>query len=74
MSATATIASFAAGRTTHSAFTRWLTHSSIILADYLGITIAGFLAVIIRYLFHAQFVPTDYLLFTPSIRDTHLSD
>ena len=67
MSATATIASFAAGRTTHSAFTRWLTHSSIILADYLGITIAGFLAVIIRYLFHAQFVPTDYLLFTPSI-------
>ena len=67
MSATATIAPFATGRTTYSAFTRWLTHSSIILADYLGITMAGSLAVIIRYLFHAKFVPTDYLSFTPSI-------
>ena len=66
MSATATFAPFVTGRTTYSAFTRWLTHTSIILADYLGITIAGFLAVIIRYLFHAQFVPADYLSFTPS--------
>lgn len=67
MSTTATLATFSTKRVTHSAFMRWVTHGSIVLADLVGLTMAGALAVVVRYLFHAQFAPGDYISFAPSI-------
>jgi Undecaprenyl-phosphate galactose phosphotransferase WbaP len=46
---------------------RFLTHSSIVVADLIAFIVAGALAVIVRYIFHGEFTLSDYLTFTPSI-------
>ncbi len=46
---------------------RWLTYGSIVLADLLALTAAGSVAVCTRYIFHAQFVPGDWLGFAPAV-------
>ncbi len=46
---------------------RWLTYSTVFVADMLAFIAAGTGAVIIRYLFHAQFTPADWIRFTPAM-------
>ncbi len=46
---------------------RWLTYSTILLADLVALLAAGALAVFVRYFFGAQFTPGDYLTFAPSL-------
>jgi Undecaprenyl-phosphate galactose phosphotransferase WbaP len=67
MSTTAALVPVTSGRIAFPAFTRFLTHGSIVLADLVGLAIAGSLAVFTRYFFHAQFEPSDYIRFTPAI-------
>lgn len=46
---------------------RWLTHGTVLLSDLISFTLAGALAVFVRYLFHAKYTPHDYLGFAPAI-------
>lgn len=46
---------------------RWLTYGSIIFADLLALCTAGSLAVVTRYIFHANFVLGDWLAFAPAV-------
>jgi Undecaprenyl-phosphate galactose phosphotransferase WbaP len=55
------------GRTSGRAVTRYLTLGSIVLADLLAFSAAGVFAVLIRYLFHAEFSPLDWVSFVPAI-------
>ncbi|HEY0786341.1 MAG TPA: undecaprenyl-phosphate galactose phosphotransferase WbaP [Acidobacteriaceae bacterium] len=50
-----------------STLARWLTYLSIGIADLCAILTAGVLAVIVRYLFHAEYSPGDWLTFAPSV-------
>lgn len=49
------------------ALTRWLTYGSIAISDLCAFSSAGVVAVMVRYLFHAQFRPHDWLSFAPSL-------
>lgn len=44
----------------------FVTYSSIVIADLIAFIGAGALAVMLRYLFHGEFTPADYINFTPS--------
>jgi Undecaprenyl-phosphate galactose phosphotransferase WbaP len=46
---------------------RWLTYGSILLADLIAVSAAGFFAVLTRYLFHAQFLLSDWITFAPAV-------
>lgn len=46
---------------------RWLTYGSILFADLLALGVAGSLAVLTRYIFHAQFTPGDWLAYAPAV-------
>jgi Undecaprenyl-phosphate galactose phosphotransferase WbaP len=48
-------------------YKRWATFGSIVLSDFLAITLSGATAVIARYLLGGKYVPADYLRFTPAI-------
>ncbi|QHN02180.1 undecaprenyl-phosphate galactose phosphotransferase WbaP [Granulicella sp. WH15] len=67
MASTTVLVPVASTRTTSAAFSRWMTHGSILLADVVGIAGAGVVAVITRYLFHAQFAISDYFDFAPCV-------
>ncbi len=56
-------ASTLGNRTLH----RYLTLGTIVFADLLALISAGGIAVVVRYLFHAQFSPSDWLTFLPGI-------
>jgi Undecaprenyl-phosphate galactose phosphotransferase WbaP len=47
-------------------FVVFVTYSSIVIADLIAFIGAGALAVMLRYMFHGEFTPADYLNFTPS--------
>jgi FlaA1/EpsC-like NDP-sugar epimerase len=67
MSTTAAISDVSSTRVGSGAFTRSLTHGSIILSDLAAVLIAGSLSVFARYSFHAQFAPGDYVSFIPAV-------
>ncbi|HEY0758376.1 MAG TPA: undecaprenyl-phosphate galactose phosphotransferase WbaP [Acidisarcina sp.] len=46
---------------------RWMTRGAIVGADLFALAAAGAMAVMIRYVFHARFLPRDYISFAPSI-------
>ena len=48
-------------------FSRWLTYGTVLVADAIALSTAGTLAVCIRYLFHAQFSPSDWLSIAPAL-------
>ncbi len=47
-------------------FVVFATYTSIVIADLIAFAGAGASAVILRYIFHGEFSPVDYLAFTPS--------
>lgn len=67
MATTTAFASIASGRLVNNTLARWLTYGSIILADVLGLTVAGAVALIARSLFHGQPFPAGYGTVLPSI-------
>jgi Undecaprenyl-phosphate galactose phosphotransferase WbaP len=50
-----------------SALSRYLTFASIVVADLIAFSSAGIFAVLIRYLFHAEFSISDWVGFVPAI-------
>ena len=67
MSTTTIFAPFEATELRTSSLARWLTYSSIGVADLSAFVAAGALAVMVRYVFHAEFTPGDWLTFTPCL-------
>lgn len=45
---------------------RWMTYSTVLVADAVAFSLAGTTAVVVRYLFHAQFRPGDWLSVAPA--------
>jgi Undecaprenyl-phosphate galactose phosphotransferase WbaP len=45
----------------------WLTYGSIRVADLCAFMVSGFLAVILRYMFNAEFTPGDWIAFAPTL-------
>ncbi|NYF79926.1 undecaprenyl-phosphate galactose phosphotransferase WbaP [Granulicella arctica] len=64
---TATISAPSVSSQTIRVLHRYLTLGSIVIADLLALMSAGALAVVIRYLFHAQYTPSDWLSFLPGM-------
>lgn len=51
---------------------RWITYCSIVFADVCATSVAGALAVLIRFVFHGDFTPTDWIAFAPSLLLVHI--
>ena len=45
---------------------RWMTYGTVLAADAIAFSAAGTTAVFVRYLFHAKFVPSDWLNVAPA--------
>jgi Undecaprenyl-phosphate galactose phosphotransferase WbaP len=45
----------------------WLTYASLFVADLIAVTVASTLAVVVRFLMHASFRPTDWLVYAPAL-------
>lgn len=45
---------------------RWMTYGTVLAADTIAFCAAGTTAVFVRYLFHAKFVPSDWLSMAPA--------
>ncbi len=67
MSATTFFAPSGVAILRRAAIARWVTYSSIGVADLFAFMAAGAMAVIVRYMFHAQYTPGDWLSFAPSL-------
>jgi Undecaprenyl-phosphate galactose phosphotransferase WbaP len=67
VSATPVIYPFASTRATSATFARTLTYGSIMVADLIAFLMAGTFSVMVRYVFHGRFAPSEYLSFLPSI-------
>ena len=67
MSTGTVVAPLAQTRNANATLDRGLTYASILVADLGAFLIAGALSVMVRYLFHGQFTPAEYLSFLPSI-------
>ena len=65
--ATAFSSTFTSAALPDLSYRRWATFGSIVLSDFLAITVSAAAAVTVRYLLGAQFVPGDYLRFVPSV-------
>jgi len=66
MSASTTFVHHDSTASTRVSFVVFVTYCSIVVADLIAFIGAGALAVMLRYLFHGEFTPADYLTFTPS--------
>lgn len=67
MSATTVLVTPAAVVPRRTPISRWLTYASIGLADTCALAAAGIIAVFVRYIFHAQFQPENWLAFVPGL-------
>lgn len=66
MSASTTFVRAESTANTRINFVVFVTYCSIIIADLIAFIGAGAMAVMLRYIFHGEFTPADYLTFTPS--------